>query len=444
MIEKVRECIIKSSLSLTWKADFTKLGTCSNLTLAEQEKEDISQAVSRSMNDSRGPSGQETGIIDGLEPHFGPATRGHYDTKNWAMTIPDSCVQEVLHNPDAVDRKRAVNSPAFLKPSLAGHQLPALVTILHAIPMAREALLNSNHVLPDYGFNAEWWDGVPTSIGSLAVIEPAKEDSESNFSNLIYEFQRLMAFLDETERAYGSSEVLSQLQILIDRRDMSSLGDVLEHWAKATATADSNTPYLNIFQSEAMKVDLESEPEFRPFSCLDLQIPEPSDLVLFRPRTLYDLIDSALWSSVQDCTSEFAFLNKIGEIICIQITGKGKLDTSGSGIKIPSVLFLDRYLEESKRQIQDMLQAQRTLEKDVNQIDHLKAGLITVKSPTDDTAYSLSTLVARAIDYYDEKNVSPKESPRRSEADNKPRILKYLQDLATNIDEKLQSGSLAI
>lgn len=408
-------------------------------TLAEHEKEDISQAMSQSMNSTRGPASQETGVIDGLDPHFGPATRDHYDSKDWTVTFPGTSVQEIVQNPDAVNRKRAHNAPAFLRPSLAENRLPALITILHAIPMAREALLNKTHLLPDYGLDAEWWDGVPASMGMLAVLQPTQEYRYPRMDELIYEFQRLMAFLDETERAYGSSDALARLPCLSDWSDASNLGDVLEKWA--TVEASSDMPYSEIFKSEAMRVDLESEPESRPFSCLEIQVPAPADWGLSQPRTLYDVIDFALWSSVQDYTSEFAFLNKVGEVLCMQITAPNKTGSGGLGIKVPPVLFLDRYLETSKRQIQDMLQAQQSLEQDMSRIERLKARITKVKPSIGDGTYSLLTLIARAMDYYDDKEISTDGSgfAQISEIENKQRVLKDLKTLAANIDEKLQT-----
>lgn len=410
-----------------------------DLTLAEQEKEDISQAMSQSISHSvRGPASQETGVIDGLDPHFGPATRDHYDSKDWIVAIPDTSVQEILQNPDPVDRKRAPNAPAFLRPSPAGHRLPAFITILHAIPMAREALLSKTQVLPDYGMNAEWWDGAHASIGTPTVLQTTQEHHFPRMDELIYEFQRLIAFLDETERAYGSSDALERLLCQNDWSDASSLGDVLEKWA--TIAIGSDGPYSNIFRSEAIRVDLESEPESRPFSCLEIHVPTPPDWSLSQPRTLYDVIDFALWNSVQDYISEFAFLNKVGEVLCMQITAPNKTGSSGLGIKIPAVLFLDRYLETSKRQIQDMLQAQQSLERDMSRIESLKARITKVKPSIGDGTYNISTLIARAMNYYDdsETGTNGTGSAPIAEVQNKQRVLKDLKTLAANVDEKLQ------
>lgn len=442
--EEVNDSEIRHRLPVTWKADLITTENRHDLILAEQEK-DISQAMSQSMNSGvMGPASQETGVIDGLDPHFGPATRDHYDSKDWTVTIPGTSVQEILQNPDAIDRKRAPNAPAFLRPSPVGHRLPALITILHAIPMAREALLNKTQILPDYGINAEWWDGAPASIGIPTVLQPTQEHHSSRTDELLSEFQRLIAFLDETERAYGSSDTLERLLCLNDWSDVSSLGDVLEKWT--TVAASSDGPYSNIFSSEAMRVDLESEPESRPFSCLEIQVPAPPDWSLSQPRTLYDVIDCALWSTVQDYTSEFAFLNKVGEVLCMQITAPHKNGSRGLGIKISPALFLDRYLETSKRQIQDMLQAQQSMERDISRIESLKARITKVKPSIGDGTYNISTLIARAMDYYDDRETSTNGSgsAHMPEVQNKQRVLRDLKTLAANVDEKLQSMSLPV
>lgn len=182
---------------------------------------------------------------------FGPATRLHYETDKWAMTLPGSQAEEIHLNPEAVDRKRPDGSPAFLKPSPAGHRLPAVLKILHAIPMAREALLNRSCLLPDYGCDKTWWDG--TAIKRLRIVNVDMEDSQTSNDDIIYETQRLMAFLDDSTRAYGSTDALANNDT-ISRDNSDKIDTFLKTWLTATAEAVPNTSVANTFETVGTRI----------------------------------------------------------------------------------------------------------------------------------------------------------------------------------------------
>ena len=402
--------------------------------------------MSQSINDSQLSVGQESGIIDARKPHFGPATREHYDTATWTMTLPGAYAREILENPDAPERKRGLHCPAFLKPSLAETRLPALVKILHAIPLARAALLNVNHTLPDYGVDAEWWDGVPINVRVLKAVNPEQEEHQTSSGELIYEMQRLMAFLDGTERAYGSADVLNQLaKATREWKADQSLGAVLEGWAAATLDANPENPLINTFSSEARRIDPDqTEPEIHPFSCLELSIPESSESGPLQMRTLYDVLDFALWGSLQEGSSEYAFLHKLGDVICVQITCQNKNHSAGLGIKVPAIWYLDRYLETSKRKVLDMLAAERSSRKEIFQVDHAKARIMGYKSSTRDEAYDASLLIAKARKHFANNHPSvdtTNGSLPESRNNRKDKVLDELQQLAKNVEQKLESGS---
>lgn len=119
------------------------------MTLAEQEERELQEAVAMSLNQNLGH--QEMGITSSNQSNFGKATRDHYDEGAWAMTLFNSSAQEIIISPDPADRRRVADEPAFLRPSQDNLYLGGLLTILHSIPLAREALLLRNKVLPKYG-----------------------------------------------------------------------------------------------------------------------------------------------------------------------------------------------------------------------------------------------------------------------------------------------------
>lgn len=216
------------------------------------EDEEMSQALALSLE------GRPNSDISFSESKaFGPATRLHYETDKWAMTLPGNQAEEIHLNPEAADRKRPDGSPAFLKPSPAGHRLPALLKILHVIPMAREALLNKSCLLPDYGCDSTWWDG--TAIKRLRIVNVDREDSDISNDDVIYETQRLMAFLDDTKRAYGSIDALASNDA-ISRDNSDKIETFFKAWLTATAEAAPNTSVADIFETVGTKIT-HTEPE---------------------------------------------------------------------------------------------------------------------------------------------------------------------------------------
>src|SRR5436305_263481 len=116
----------------------------------ELERREIELAIQNSVQ-----SQQEIGVTNASGQHFRRATQEDYPVDQWALTR----TSEILSDPEPIDRKREGDAPAFLKPTVSEHYLAPLITILHAIPIAREALLETSILLPSYGQNDEWWNG---------------------------------------------------------------------------------------------------------------------------------------------------------------------------------------------------------------------------------------------------------------------------------------------
>ena len=119
--------------------------------------------LQRAIEESRVSAGlppQESGVTSTDRVHFGPATRNQYEEEKWGMvTVGKSSAQEILLDPEPANRKRDLNVPAFLKPSVENNRLGALFTIYHEIPLLREVFMNRSEVQQSYGFDGEWWTG---------------------------------------------------------------------------------------------------------------------------------------------------------------------------------------------------------------------------------------------------------------------------------------------
>ena len=401
------------------------------MSLAEKESYDMQQAMSQSMTENQLAS-QENGVIIGNSPRFGPATREHYDTQKWTMTLPRTFAQEVLENPDPPDRRRG-DSPTFLRPSLAGHRLPALIKILQSIPMGREALLNGDYTLPDYGHNPEWWDGVPIDRKTLRIIDGVEESKSTDRDEILYETQRLIAFLENTERAYGNAEALAQIPILKSRAEDLMASHFLEAWTSATIESNAENPFTKVFQTASITIDSEDrEVESHLHHFFDISIPDAKSDA---GRNLYDIMDGQFWGDYLENNAGYHCLKEVGDILCIQISCQ-KEEALGTGVKIPAILYLDRYFARLKGQVQKMLAAKGAVKKEIQTIDDARDKILKYKSPTDDRSLDAPSLIAKALQHFHKSGM-----PTSSEIEQTSEELKAL---AKSVAIKLASKYLNI
>lgn len=192
--------------------------------ILETGDDDFEAAIKRSLEDDGTYGPQQSGVTgtrSSPNPNFREATRNDYDPNEWSVVPTNSGGQA----PGPYGRKRENDLPAFLKPNSQQDYIPGFLTVMHHIPAARNAFLVPGYgFLEDYEYENGFWDG--TEIVIREVEGSLQENAERR---LVHEVQRLMAFLDETHRAYGSTESLPKPFHLIDRKGMMlalSLGTV--------------------------------------------------------------------------------------------------------------------------------------------------------------------------------------------------------------------------
>jgi hypothetical protein len=181
----------------------------------DDQDPELAEALKQSMQTVPGNeyAPQETGITgthtSPINSNFAPAQENKkYIPSEWALTT--TVTQEVTQEPPPVERKRAPGTPAFLRPSFSSYYLAGALTILHSIPRARECFLARDYALPDYGYNPKWWTGEKIEVPRIIDLDGPRY-SLSDAKEEVEEVQRLMAFLDGTDRAYGCVEVLGDL-----------------------------------------------------------------------------------------------------------------------------------------------------------------------------------------------------------------------------------------
>lgn len=302
---------------------------------------------------------QETGVIDSQmsAPYFGPANRPDYDQDSWAMVPMQSTEREVTTSvPPPSTRKRAAEAPAFLVQGSGGYaesnRLGAFLTILHAIPLARNKLLESGTPAASYWHNSEWWNGkaiiAPGILTRLQAgeLHPNAPEAMPNFEE---EIHRLIAFMDLTERSYGTVGTLRDL-IMAE----SNTSDSLEkHFYETFATRNpeqvaplySQVTLDKVLHSDEQMEELaeDLEDQLASFGLLETDLAKEDYNHI---KTLYELLDHVMWSDVlQDGINEdsrMAMYREYGEVLSIKLDGSGPEEAS---IAIPEIFYPERWLE---------------------------------------------------------------------------------------------------
>jgi hypothetical protein len=298
---------------------------------------------------------QETGTTDTEQAFFGPANRSQYEAGKWELVpTSNSSGREIIQpNPEPGERKRDAGAPAFLKPSIEDHRLGALLTIYHEIPLVREILLNRKDVLPSYGSNNEWWTG--RAIDLPATNEPGDAEREVG-----QEMQRLMAFLDKTERSYGSADALANLLAVKRKyRGYESVEiAVMKAYRELLEDSDATGAIKKLF---SIGVEGSDQADSEEFSILRMDLPTKNS----DQETLYDIADATLWNLEPLELSNSPYLSHIGDVIAFQLGG----NSSSKGIEIPSVWYPDRYLESSRQAALDMRTKKMDVDETLRRID---------------------------------------------------------------------------
>lgn len=330
---------------------------------------------------------QETGVTTtASESHFGKATRDHYDEGAWAMTLVNATSQEVVISPDPEDRRKVGDEPAFIRPTHDNLYLGGFLTILHEIPLAREALLLRHKLLFDYGHDPQWWNGQAINLPKIVTLHEG-QDEDNDWDDIIHETQRLMAFLDSTQRAFGSGDALANLRHITSYSSDSEEAVVrfLETWHAAAMRADPENPLATIFMSHAYKQT--------PFDEGDEPISK--ELFTFEPaveqahgQTVYDVLDNAIWSDRPGEELDDVWLEHAGEVLVMKFDS---LDNSKSvDVKVPAVFYPDRHLSSCRDLAREMRTKKLGVQEEIQRLEELMNRFTTPRA-------AVCTLTARDI-----------------------------------------------
>ncbi|KAG5291898.1 ubiquitin interaction domain-containing protein [Histoplasma ohiense] len=352
-----------------------------HMSLAEQEEHELQRAVALSLNAELGGNGdisiddgsQETGVISTNQMKLAPATQNHYDETAWALTLLEPATREVCIHPDPEERKRVNDEPVFLRPSEEADYLAGFLTIIHAIPLAREALLLRDKVIDDYGSDSQWWNGQPIDLPSLVTFADDGYMDDSVHDDVLVEVQRLMAFLDGTHRAFGSIDALANLKSIQSWSTEYNVGQFLESWQRSAVAATPDNQLATIFSSLAYKrpFSVDEEPIDKEF--LALELPVHSDLV----ETLYDAIDVSMWQDSPDSELDDIWIDRIGEVFSLRLNSTDP--QKSVDVKIPAVWYPDRYMEACRDISRNIRKRRIETSLEIDKLQHLMQRFSTPK-----------------------------------------------------------------
>lgn len=290
---------------------------------------------------------------------FGPATREYYEQNQWAMTTVSSTVPD----PPPAQRKREPGEPAFMKPMASQDYLPSLLTILQAIPAAHNALLMKSHLLPDYGKDPQWWSGNPIALSQTIDLDNQQENNTQ--LDIIYETQRIIAFLDYTDRAYASVEPLNKIHDTNGSDGDTEVTRFLEAWHNAATHLQPGAGIERLFETKAQEAragDVSDE----NFKCFT---PILSNRGNDAPASLYDVLDETIWANDLDGSNDVhASISSIADIL-VMVVKQPDSTATGLNMIIPVSWYADRYLKQNEARAKQMRKDRAEKEKKLMEID---------------------------------------------------------------------------
>ncbi|KAI0885150.1 uncharacterized protein GGS22DRAFT_139527 [Annulohypoxylon maeteangense] len=363
-------------------------------TNAAEEDANLERALAESAAESGIPR-QEAGIVDSETnyKYFGPANRPQYDTEQWAMVPTKAATDTEKADPTPSQRKRGSDAPAFLRQT-KDHKLGFLLSIFHQVPLVRNILLQYGTPARNYGHNSEWWRGQPIlKHEHLAAMARGESDWDSEARpEFAEELHRLMAFLDKTERGYGSVDSLVDTKEIepnpgawggSDAED--KLFDILKQEAKSNPSFDMDGMITvgAILPCSSQTGDGSqsegdgdsSSDEGQEFAFLDTQL----DLEQYSwVNTFYDALDHILWLQALNIDHPFpegacyAVLSKAADVITARFNGSGL----SKPCEIPAVFYADRYLKDRKDLALKFQTQMRYIKNKLRMYDLLEANLL--------------------------------------------------------------------
>lgn len=380
----------------------------------------------------RDVSEQENGTISSGQ-HFGPAQRSSYPASQWALA-PIASAREVVEHPAPSKRRRVPGHPAFLRGSPETGYNAALLNIYHSIPLAREALIFPPLKISSYGHNLDWWSGTSNENQkhlSLQEIPPGAEDKR----RFAAEIQCLMAFLDNTSRAYGSVDALSEMNYYQRTTGDTSTSRLFEAWRRASVEDFPDEPLSQVFTTVATR-----GPE------VEGALPEEKDMLqiegsVHRIMTQSEFLDKIVWADKWNTRPEDVWMESFGHVLTLRLRNP-EPGANGLGIVPDQVWYLDRYMPHMREALLEMRQKRFAVYQAIERLDRIQSRLtempqlqtnapkVQIRSMLENAKGLVSMAVDNAIPLEDQRNSSGQQV-------NLAQIHGQLEALSLKVEESL-------
>lgn len=350
------------------------------------------------------PLPQQSGVSstgDG-SVQFGPANRPDYNPDEWAMVR----VKNHESDPVPAHRIRRPGVPALLRCrgdlSWSQHRIGALLMIYQQIPAARNALLQTgDHPGAGYGNKSDWWKGEAITV-SDQLSQPGGWDTGSN-PLWTDELHRLMAFLEATERSYGTADALSRTRHTTTMETSDQEKDFFQSFRDLHSEAGTTEFMRSLISSVEVVVfdDLAAQAD-DCFGLLDLQVSKDMRPV---PETLYDVLDLVFMADPRQAredssSARMAWIVKPSDIITCRFQGDDGLPKP---IEIPETLYIDRYMKTNGPAIQTLQRDMITLYKAFDVSAQNEKSLVGWVDPRTDKLYDRRAITKSAARHCQDK-----------------------------------------
>ena len=379
-----------------------------------QEDDEMERALALSREGLPYDTVQESGVVtsDGksqITSHYDST----YDPKKWAMVRSGPSGRfdsnEVVPDPDPNDRKHQGDEPRFLKQLPCGDYLPNFLTIIHSVPLAREALLFSPFAPVTYSHDSDWWRGQDIKLPRIvnthdgSTTEPLNGPEEE----IVAEMQRLMAFLDSSQRSYASAESLVRF---IQNKHVGFEGAtacLIDHamcaWESSANTLDpSGRKWDDIFRTIPGTTDPQGISTPNVWSlALDTSVEyqKNEDMV-----TLEEILDEALWETSPDSdVSTDNYLERCAEILTFRVDQHDKTKDK-LGLTIPTSLYVDRYLKDNIEKTRPIRQQMAQAKQRMVKLNEISSSLMTFPHPQKPEQLDASLLMKYVCGMYSGAN----------------------------------------
>lgn len=336
---------------------------------------------------------------------------------------------------DVLERSRQRSEPAFLKPLSGKDFLPSLVTILHSIPRCRHLLLAKHDLLLNYGQNTHWWSGESIEVSRVMDLDHNYGRDSMDILDGIHEIQRLMAFLDKTNRAYGSAAALARLPAINESYSMDGgCQGFLNMCEKSSRLIQSNANQPSLFlSSTASANNVPSE----SVTMLKLGL---NDIPAEAGSTLYDVLDRYL--NIEAATG--VWLERLAPVLVLRLPSKPAPYSVGnsSQIIVPSALYADRYHVANKGTMHNMYIELTDKRKIVEGFESKLARIENFKSSALDKPGSTAALLQTTMAYFEkQKQIHAEEATEASSAAqglSSTQVFEKLQTIYEQLNERVK------